>query len=480
MSAGASRPAGSPRLDRPAPPAEGPIGRHVATLVSRDVVNRLARFGATVLLARALTLEDFGIVNTGIAIAGIAVTGTSLGLNELGARDVAVRPFAVSVRGRIASMVLTLRLAAMATVVCIALLAVAATSPTSLESAALIAAIALTMAASADWLLRGLERMSALGNATAIGGLTVLAGSAVLVATGGSAKAGLAVWLAGELVAMVLSWTWAGTGARLRVSRDAARTVLTRSWPLALSALALYVYQANLDTILLAAMRSVEEAGLYSPPYRVFLALNAVAIYTAYSYLPPLTRRVEAGDEQPGVEALRTGTRYLLAYAAVLLAGVELLGGAFLGTLFGEEFAAMDDTFTVLCIAIMWFSVGYPIGYTLIARHENRRFLFGTATGAILNVILNLILIPPFGPIGAAAATAVAFVVACLAWLWGHRLLGRATALDLIVMSSLSLAAVVTLHWEGLRGPVAAATLLTGVAVAWPLLRERMRRPQSA
>src|SRR4051794_18145897 len=68
------------------------IRQNFVRLFNREVVNRGARFAASVVLARALTVSDYGVVNVGIAAAGILLTATTLGLHDLGAREVAARP----------------------------------------------------------------------------------------------------------------------------------------------------------------------------------------------------------------------------------------------------------------------------------------------------------------------------------------------------------------------------------------------------
>ena len=447
------------------------IGGHVANLVARDGVNRVARFVAAVLLARALTLHDYGVFNTGIALAGIAVTGASLGLNDLGARDIGARQDDPAWRSGLAGQVLAARLGLVVALSAIAIAVIVVAAPASLGTALLIVAIVLTMSANADWILRGLERMAALGNAILIGGVAVLLGSVLLLLTTGSANGALAVILAGEAVSTAAAWAWSDSAPRIGVDREALGRLLSRSWPLGVSSLAMYTYYANLDTVLLAALRSAREAGLYSAPYRVFLALNAVSIYTAYAFLPALSRAVEAGNEGPAFAQLRRAVRYLLAYTVVLVALAELVGGELMGLLFGDAFSGTGDVFVVLSLALMWFSIGFPIGYSLIARHQNRRFLAGAATGGLLNLALNLVLIPAYGAIGAAAATGLAFAAACLVWLRASLLLGREAAADIIAMATVSAIAIPALAVDGLRIPGFVVTLAIAAFCARSALR---------
>src|SRR5438128_170800 len=77
-------------------PGDGLAGagglRSVGALTAGEIVNKAARFVAAIVLARVLTLEEFGLVNVGIAIAGILFVACGLGLPESGARDASVNP----------------------------------------------------------------------------------------------------------------------------------------------------------------------------------------------------------------------------------------------------------------------------------------------------------------------------------------------------------------------------------------------------
>lgn len=435
-------------------------GAHVRNLLGFDLLNRVARFAAAVLLARALSVEDFGALNVCIAAVGLLVTLTGLGLGEQAARDVAVRP---ADAGALAARVLAARLLAAAAAVALGLALFAVLDAEELGLAALTGAMALAVAVSAEWLLRGLERMRRLGITLAAGGAVVLGGAALLSATGGSATAALAFFAAAELLATGLAWAFVRREARPRPRLRGAGELLRRSWPLGLASLALYGTYANVDTIVLAAARGAEDAGLYTAPYRVFVTLNLVAVFAAYSYLPMISRGTADGDDS-ALAGLRIGLGYMLGYGAVVLGLAELGGGEALGLVFGSEFERMGPTLVALCIATVWFSVGYPSGYTLIGAERNSRFLAGAATAALLTFGLDLALIPPFGPIGAAAATSVALVAASLVWLRSHGLLGRSFAAPIATMVLVSLAAVASLLEPGLRPAAGLLTIAAGAA----------------
>jgi O-antigen/teichoic acid export membrane protein len=435
--------------------------RGFASLVGGEVVNKLARFIASVVLARNLTVADFGIFNIGIAVAGIGVMGCSLGLPDVAARDIAVEPDRLR---PLAWTVLTVRIGLLG------LLGIGGVLATTLfggdpSTAALIAALAVLLGASGEWALRGLGRLPAFARAMSSGGIVVLAGALALVPRESTAQAGLAVLAIGELCTTLMTWRSAGIGWP-RPTLGGLRALLRRSWPVGLSALAVYAYYANLDTVLLGATRSAREAGLYSAPYRLFLGVNIIAVFAAYALFRPYAELFARGDGPRAVDLLRRAFLPLAAYGLIILASAEIAGESILVGLFGPDFGQMRSVLVVLCLTMPWYCVGYPCGYLLIARDENRRFMAGAAVAGVGNVVLNLILIPPYGPAGAAAATAIALVAGSVIWIAAHRLLDRRVAAMLLVLAACSLGAIIAARRGGSADTIGVVTLVVGLLVA--------------
>jgi O-antigen/teichoic acid export membrane protein len=441
----------------------GRIRSHISFLVAGEAISKALRFGAAIVFARALSVSDYGLLNVGVAVAGIALIATTLGLPDQGARDVAVKRDRV---GWIAGRVLSARLAATGAVCVLGIAIVAVIDLDSTPFAAVTAALALCMAASADWLLRGLERMRQLATVTALGGAVVFGASLLIAAGASELLPALAVLVIGEATVAAGCWLAAGRKAAPRIGLTGVSEMLRRSWPLALSALALYLYVANLDTIILAASRSTDEAGLYSAAYRVFLAANTVSLFAAFAFLPVLATGLEQGRGPQVVSTLRGSLRYLLAYGTAATGAALLTAEPVLGSLFGSEFGEMADVLVVLSVALAWYVVGYPTGYTLIARERNTQLLAGAGLAAVLNLVLNLALIPPYGAMGAAAATAAAFAAASMAWARLHRELFGPLLPPLVGLSALSVAAVAALTVDPLRTPVAIGILALAAAIS--------------
>jgi O-antigen/teichoic acid export membrane protein len=438
-------------------------GRGFTFLISGQLAAKLARFIAAIVLARELSLSAYGLVNVGIAISGITVMVATLGLNELGVRDVAVEPQRIQ---WIAGRVLAARLLGVLAITAVLVFSAVVGDPTVLPVLAAVTLMSLFTASSNEWLLRGMERMGSVGIAETISGVVVMAGCILLAFTATTPVLALGVFALGEAVSTGACWVAAGRSSLPRLGLQGLKVMIRRSWPIGISSIAFYAYYANIDTIILAATRSEREAGLYTAAYRLFLAANLVGIVAAYVQLPILSRAVADGDDAAASASLRRALYFLACYGAVMVGTAEVGGRAVLGILFGQRFTSMAPVFTLLCMGIAWYAVGFPAGYTLIARGQNKRLLAGSATAAVLNISLNVALIPLVGPIGAATATFVAFLAASIVWLRAHAMLDRASLKMVAALTAVSIGGFAVLVSPIMRLPIGISTILIAVLVA--------------
>lgn len=445
-------------------------GKSISKLTAGETINKLTRFAATVLLARTLSLSEFGLVNVGIAISGILLTFTALGLPEYGAREVAVSPRRVR---RIAGLVLFTRLGALSFVSALVLLGTAIFAPSQLSLVVLAVVMTLGLSASADWLLRGREQMGDVATATSLGGIVVLAGCATAVVLLPTTTAALLVFAAGEAAAGLFTWRRARVGLLERPTFTEARRLVRVTWPLGASGIIIYASYANLDSILLAVVRSDAEAGLYSAPYRLFLAANAVIIFAAYALLPMLARSHHEGRPKEKRHLLIRAFTPLAAYGLITLGAAEVLGGPFLEAVFGSDFAGTGSVLILLCMSTPIYAIGYPAGYSLIGEQRNWQFFAGGAIAGALNLVLMGLLIPKYGINGAAIATTTGLVGGGIAWLILSDSLLQSKFL-FGILAAASLLGVLAAQSTTLAVPIGLLTTAVGLAVGLvPIIQYR-------
>lgn len=101
--------------------------------------------------------------------------------------------------------------------------------------------------------------------------------------------------------------------------------------------------------------------------------------------------------------------RFTLAFTLLLVLGVAALAEPLISVYFGSEFAATADTLLFLLPGTLGFAVARPI-IAINQGHGNLRpVLLATGSAAALNLVLNGILIPLYGSVGAAIATSVGY-----------------------------------------------------------------------
>lgn len=102
-------------------------------------------------------------------------------------------------------------------------------------------------------------------------------------------------------------------------------------------------------------------------------------------------------------------TRYTLLLTGFMALLLVIIGQSFLELYFGSGFATSYLPMVVLLPGVIGFAVARPI-YGIGQGHGNMRVLvIATGAAALINLVLNLLLIPSFGMIGAAIATSIGY-----------------------------------------------------------------------
>jgi len=205
----------------------------------------------------------------------------------------------------------------------------------------------------------------------------------------------------------------------LQFDRELLRQMNRFGIPLVPTALFLWVTNFS-DRFFLVKLSSVSEAGLYSVGVRVASAM--VLLLTAFRMAwPAFAYSIRDEDE-----AKRTYA-YVLTYLTVVTAwvalGLTLFAPWLVDLLAAPRFAESYEVVGPLAFASVAFAayIVVAIGVGRLRRTQFNWVVTGAA--AIVNVALNLALIPPYGMIGAALATVAAYATMAvgMAW-WSQRI----------------------------------------------------------
>lgn len=200
---------------------------------------------------------------------------------------------------------------------------------------------------------------------------------------------------------------------RLAFAPDLARLFVREGWPLMLSGLAVATY-LRVDQVLLPLLAGDHEAGLYAAALRISEAWYVIPTALAQSVMPRIVERARYSSAALVTELVPV-FRLLVALAYLAALCISALSPFLVRTLFGEAYegAALVLVFHVWAGVFVALGTARNIWDTGAARTQLS--LLSVALGAVINVGLNVVLIPEHGAVGAAIATLIAYAVATFA-----------------------------------------------------------------
>lgn len=270
----------------------------------------------------------------------------------------------------------------------------------------------------------GQERLRAAGEVSksagldmgvTISGLVIGVGFALLGAGGASPLIGLAL---GSLAALPFVLPGELRQARTGVvTVQRVQTYAGYGYPIAAS-LALTVVLASTDRFLLAAFLDEAAVGAYHAGYTIAnRTLDVLFLWLGTAGQPALVMALERGGAARLKEAAREQASTFLLIGLPAAAGVALVAKPLAEVLIGEDLrtAAAVVTPWIALSALLYGLTAYYFGQAFTLGKKTRLLLVAMAIPALLNIVLNVILVPRFGVVGAAWATAASFGVGMLA-----------------------------------------------------------------
>lgn len=199
-------------------------------------------------------------------------------------------------------------------------------------------------------------------------------------------------------------------GEILRSPGVPVRELLAFSWPLWLQAMLAGAY-GYLDQILLAGLRSAEDAGYYGP-VATLAPLFGLGLGSLNSIFAPIIAERHAAGDREGLAGLyRTVSRWALVLSLPPLVLSEVMPEAVLGLWpHGSPIAA--PALRVIAGCSLGATAVGSVNYLLIMSGHSRSTLLNSLPATILNLVSSLLLAPSFGVTGAAVANGTALLAA--------------------------------------------------------------------
>jgi O-antigen/teichoic acid export membrane protein len=183
------------------------------------------------------------------------------------------------------------------------------------------------------------------------------------------------------------------------------KRTIKQALPFGLSGVAASIYYYT-DSVMLSLMQGDAAVGLYNAPYRLVQALLFIPVAFNLSLFPVMSRLYETSKESLEFACERS-FKYMALLAIPIGIGITLLANRFILLVYGSEYALSAIALQILVWSIVMMFLGSSFGTLLGAANRQQDFLKVLGIAAILNVLLNILLIPRYGYAGAGIATVI-------------------------------------------------------------------------
>lgn len=222
-------------------------------------------------------------------------------------------------------------------------------------------------------------------------------------------------------------------------SRQVLRNLIRFGGPLIPVSLAYWVFLTS-DRIILGKLSSLREVGLYTAANSIIIVMNLGVIALAQAWSP---HAVSAYEREPEAAPALYGRvmTYILGAMGILAIAVTAFAPEALRILTTPKFYGADDAVAPLAIGTVAYATTQVTAGGISLKKRTGYLAWHAWEAAILNVLLNIVLVPSYGMMGAAWATAIAYVYLTCAYMWrSHRLwrvsyeVGRSITLAVLIV----------------------------------------------
>jgi O-antigen/teichoic acid export membrane protein len=188
------------------------------------------------------------------------------------------------------------------------------------------------------------------------------------------------------------------------------RVMLHFGIPLVPTALALWALSL-IDRVMLANLADLDEVGQYAMANRVAIPVMLIVVALQLSFSPFILSIYQSDPEHEKRVRARVLTDFSAALVFVGL--VMSLWAQEILDIVAPAFDAAYEAAGLVAFGLVAYGISSVVVAGISLARQTKWLVLYSVTAALLNIALNLALIPPLGQVGAAIATLVAYLLLC-------------------------------------------------------------------
>jgi O-antigen/teichoic acid export membrane protein len=188
-------------------------------------------------------------------------------------------------------------------------------------------------------------------------------------------------------------------------NKETAISLLKDSWPLILSGLVISIYM-KIDQVMIKEILGNDAVGYYGAAVRISSVWYFIPMAIANSLFPAI---INAKKISKKLYHKRLQQLYdLMVWMAIAIAlPMTFMSNWLVKILYGQQYSQASDVLKIHIWTGVFVFLGVAFSKYLTNENLTKKSFYRTLLGAIINVILNLMLIPQYGISGAAFATLI-------------------------------------------------------------------------
>ena len=255
---------------------------------------------------------------------------------------------------------------------------------------------------------RGIDQVGVVAVSSIINSVVTLTSNIVFLAV---FRWGLTGYLLANTAGSFLSMVYMFFGARLyryiefQTDKKLKAEMCRYSFPLIFSVVAWWVNNAS-DRYILSWICGVGVSGVYAVAYKIPSILSMLGNVFSQAWSISAIREFDPQDN----DGFFGGTFSLMAFAmAISCSAIMIINYPLAKFLYSSAFFEAWRYVPPLLVSVVFDILCQFIGGVFTATKDTKTLSYTTVSGALVNIALNLLLIPEFGAMGAAVATLLGY-----------------------------------------------------------------------
>lgn len=260
-----------------------------------------------------------------------------------------------------------------------------------------------------DWCLMGLDQFKPVAIRNTCVKLAAAAAVFLFVRTADDLWIYAMAWSVATLAGCLLCWpTLRGRVSVVRVSwRDAARHLRPCAL-LLISVLAVRIYR-TMDKVMVGAIAGMAENGLYDNAEKVIYCLSGFISAIGTVLMPKIAHLTRQGDMERVRRHMGLSMEVLMCMTSAMAFGLAAVANEFAPLFYGQDFAFSGKLMIPLGFTLIWIGFANVIRTQwVLPQGRDNIVVVSVCCGAGVNLLVNCLVIPHLGAVGAVVGTLLA------------------------------------------------------------------------